>query len=252
MTLTTNSSSSNLAANTTHQSNLFDIFKSMDFNSKNKQYQLFELAEDVLALSIACKRLRSEGYNAYLRLTDRTLLEKVTDSDRALSTEIKNYYSKKLMLVSLMDESRMTPFRKDLASFILNESKVVKEEHLGMIYYLPNLYEYDINLDKVRSCVQSNSDWRVGHIKIFDENKFFSPIAKFEKTRRKYHTIQYWFKDSDNTAFMLEFEVGNPLLHMFDYMFDNVSKLEIRGDFFSKKFDNFAFLTTDKWKLVPA
>ena len=73
-----------------------------------KKYEILEIDEDLLALSTAWKRLRdthnSGGtYTPISTLLDKELFNHVTIDDRQKANEIRDYYSKKIMMWKLKD-----------------------------------------------------------------------------------------------------------------------------------------------------
>ena len=121
-----------------------------------KKYEVFETTEDVLALSVTWHRLRPQlSHNINIisnpssrptKLTDTILFREMIQEDRDKADVIRDYYSKKLMVITLRDQ-RISKFRKDLSTFIHGDSKVVKEELMPIIYRLPEFYEYDTEFD---------------------------------------------------------------------------------------------------------
>lgn len=219
-----------------------------------KKYEGYELPEDVLALSVAWKRLKDNNFRPnFSSVLDRQLFEFCNEHDRMMASSIRDYYSKKIMMLSLKNDRPLTKFRKDLSKFIQTNGKLIEKKDLGMVYYLPYFYQYDCELDYVKSVIDTHPEWMNIPRKIEkDITKHLTPIKKIIKNQKRVKTAQYWFKDDDNVAVMFQFDVSNPLLHMWDYSFDNVSKLEIFGTFSSFNIDNMSYYSSNKWKLVRA
>lgn len=215
-----------------------------------KQYQVYESPEDILALSVRWKKLRDEGKSPAGNLLHKSLFPYVTNEDRLEADQIRDYYSKKLMLLMLKDSKDVTKFRKDLSSFIHNGKMIVQENHLGIAYYLPAFYRYDSQLDKIKEQVNVNQEWSKERVKEFDVTKKLTPLSKILKENKKIKIFEYWFKDKDENAVMITLDPDNPLLHMFDYLFYKFDFVEIFGTFFSSKIDNLNHYKIANMKIV--
>ena len=118
-----------------------------------KKYQVLEIEEDLLALSCAWQRIReirktdtSGPYNAISKLTDPTLFNSVTEVDYTKAAQVRDYYSKKIMLWKLKGES-LSRFREDMNAFIHTDGKIFKEDMMPLAYRLPEFYDYDSDFD---------------------------------------------------------------------------------------------------------
>jgi hypothetical protein len=113
-----------------------------------KRYEVFELKEDVLVLSATWKRLRNEKkfQGSISKLVDHTLFSEIQPEDREQANSIRDYYSKKVMMLKLKGK-RLTNFREDLNSFIHSDGTMVKEGMFPLVYRLPEFYEYDRTID---------------------------------------------------------------------------------------------------------
>ena len=221
-----------------------------------KKYEVFESPEDILALSVAWKRLRdnkeSSGIHSVL---NKTLFEKITSEDKSQAINIRDYYSKKIMMIKLKNERRMTPFREDLIKVINNDGRMVKENLLGMIYYLPEFYKYDCDIDYVKSCVSINQNFK----KLDEERKpvtlnlacHLSPVKHIIKKRKRSTSSQYWLRDDKlNAGILLSLTPDNPLEHIWSNLFNTEKVLQIQGRYTRMKMDDFEYFSVDKWTLV--
>jgi hypothetical protein len=220
-----------------------------------KRYEVFESPEDVLALSVAWKRLRDNDKHIVGKLLDSELFNHIKQEDRNKANEIRDYYSKKVMMWKLKGDGKLTPYRDDMNNFVHGNGLVVKENMFGLIYYLPIFYEYDLNLDNVRSQVKQNQNFK----KLDKENKpraliiteDLIPISKIEKKNKRGMSTQYWFKDTSMDAgVMLSVAKGNNLEHLWEYMFDNEKVLKIKGRYIRRYIDDFEYYSVDNWELA--
>ncbi len=82
---------------------LNNLFKNITRSDYVKRYEVIETSEDVLALSVAWKRLRdtkdkSSHHIGITSLLDDNLFRRVEEPDRVRANEIRDYFSKKIML----------------------------------------------------------------------------------------------------------------------------------------------------------
>jgi hypothetical protein len=137
---------------------LQNLFKNINRSDYVKRYEVIEATEDILALSVAWKRLRDttdesiQNGSLHIKVTtllDDHLFRKIEESDRIRANEIRDYFSKKIMLWTLKSV-KLSAYRQDLNKFIHGDGKKVTEELLPLIYRLPEFYEYDIQFDQFK------------------------------------------------------------------------------------------------------
>jgi hypothetical protein len=215
---------------------------------------VFETSEDILALSVTWHRLRpliSHGISNIMnpsdrptKLTDSILFKEIIQEDRDKANVIRDYYSKKLMMINLRGQ-RISNYRKDLSTFIHGDCKIVKEEMMPLIYRLPEFHEYDIGTDEMfRGLDTRFEDSRIASETI----KTLSPVTKFVVKRKSGKYNEYWLRDEQNRPCRIEIDSSNQLLHLWEYFFkknsvslDCISKFEER--------DNIAFYKIIKWTI---
>lgn len=229
----------------------WDQFSNTDYA---KKYEVFETTEDILALSVTWQRLRpliSHGINIIInpsdrptKLTDAILFKEMIQEDRIKANIIRDYYSKKLMMINLRGQ-RISKYRKDLNTFIHGDSKIVKEEMMPLIYRLPEFYDYDIKFDEmVRGLDTRFEEDRIALPTI----KTVSPVDKFVVKRKSGKYNEYWLRDEHDRLCRIEIEHSNQLMHLWEYFFE---KKSITLDCISKfeERDNIAFYKIVKWKI---
>ena len=217
-----------------------------------KKYEVLESPEDVLALSVTWKRLNKTNPSAVAsvsNLLSKELFMHITDEDRELGQEIRDYYSKKIMLWKLKN-ARFSKFRDDLNAYIHSPTPLlVKNDLLGMIYYLPYFHEYDTGVDEVRVTVRTRSE----KILQMGSNlpRTLQPLSKIVSKRKSATTNHYWFKDVETEcAVQLVFEVSNPLEHIWAKLFSKNEVMKITGLYHKKSRDDFEYFTIKNWKLA--
>ena len=215
-----------------------------------KKYEVYESPEDVLVLAATWKRMRDEGrYGIVSKLMDAKLFEQISPADRALATEIRDYYSKKIMMWNLKGNN-ITNYRKDLSKLIHSEGLILREDQMGIAYHLPAFYQYDQEFEEVR--LSTNGNNLKGSM--INTTLELQPIRRMFRKTKNHLGHEYWFRNKkDNTPYMLGLNVKNPLQHVWDTMFDNTEVLPIYGSFITKKKDDFEyFMIADKWELKMA
>ena len=248
LSITSQSPSSSITLDDSYLSNLFKNINRSDYV---KRYEVIETTEDVLALSVAWKRLRdnrndNSSYLGINSLLDDNLFRKVEESDRIRANEIRDYFSKKIMIWSLKG-FKLSKYRQDLSTFIHGNDKKVTEELLPIVFRLPEFYEYDIEFDKFKQEVTLE-------IPNFNEliNKKITtlkPIKSFYKSNKRVKHFEYWFKDTNGNAHMISIEPKNPLKHIWDKLFLN-DMLRIEGSHYPKKYDDLQYYQLLNWKLA--
>lgn len=227
-------------------------------NPNVKKYEVFETSEDILALSVTWHRLRpliSHGISNILnpsnrptKLIDSILFKELIQEDRDKADIIRDYYSKKIMMLTLKGQP-LSSYRKDLNTFIHGDCKVVKEEMMPLVYRLPEFYEYDVGLEEMFR----ELDTRFEGSKIaLPTIKTLNPVKKFTVKRKHRKFVEYWLKDDENKPYKIEIDTNNELMHLWDYFYDKGKFHDITLDTVLKfdNRDNISHYKMIKWKLA--
>ena len=194
----------------------------LDWNEQShvKQCQMFEIDVDLLALSVAWHRLRTGNtiHFGFSSLLSKELYESVTTEDKYRANQIRDYYSKKLMMLILRD-IKLSPFREDLKEFIHGTGMQFSEKMQPLVYRLPEFYDYDVAVDKMFS--RYNVVVK-GYDESIKENKVLTHVDSFRVERKKFKYKEFWFRDHSNSLVALRYDANNPLLPFFEHC--------IRGD----------------------
>ena len=219
------------------------------------KYEVIDSQEDILTLSTTAYRLRSEGNNTYMRLLDDTIFDNITPEDRDYASKMRDYYSKKIMMWKLKSNKPLSDYRNSLNSLVHNDSKIFKESQLGVAYYLPLFYEYDIKLDSVKVELTTNQNFNK-----LDSNNTpvtknlnsvrLTPIKKLSRKTRRTNSYEYWFKDDDlNAGVVIKLDKNNPLEHLWDHIFSTEKVLKIKGSYSRRTLDDFEYFVVTKWEM---
>ena len=224
----------------------FDDF-GVSVGSHVKKYEILEIEEDLLALSVAWKRLRDAAkkggsYVPVSKLLDKELFSHVTDNDREQANNIRNYYSKKIMMWKLKD-LKLSNFREDMNSFIHTNGKMFKDSMLPMVYRLPEFHEYDVEFDNL--VLEHNkiiTNRKVIQTKTLELKKNFIVGKKY--TKRK----EYWFSDEDNNLVTFSLSHDNPLISLLDLQCKN--PITLSGNYTIRHRDNNEYIVVEKYSFL--
>jgi len=211
-----------------------------------KKYEVFETTEDILALSVTWQRLRLSPNIRPTKLTDSILFKEIIQEDRDKAERIRDYYSKKLMVITLR-EQRISKFRKDLSTFVHGDSKIVKEEMMPLIYRLPEFYDYDIVFDEMVRELNTRFEFPE-NTTAWSGTKFLKPIKKFVVKLRTNRFSEYWLKDDDNKACKIEIPIDNKLNHLWEHFFEQES-VPIQGYFKHMERDGINYFHLKNWEI---
>ena len=227
---------------------LNNLFKNINRSDYVKRYEVIEATEDILALSVAWKRLRDTKNESIqvgiTTLLDDNLFRKIEEPDRIRANEIRDYFSKKIMLWTLKSV-KLSAYRQDLNKFIHGDSKKVTEELLPLIYRLPEFYEYDIQFDQFKREVNLEIT-NFSNIDSVKKITTLTPVTSFYKTNKRVKHFEYWLKDSNDNAHLITIEPKNPLKHIWDKIFTN-GQLRIEATCYPKKYDELQYYQLLNW-----
>lgn len=207
---------------------------------------------DMLAISVAWKRLRdgNEVYHTVSSLLDESLFDAVTPEDLTLAESIRIYYQQKLIKLRLLGNRELSKFRADLSIYINGPGTTFIESDLPMIYRLPEFYEYDISLDRIKQGVKVhmpiNPNFGATNIAI---TKTLIPVQYLTRSVKKVKIHEYWLKDEQDFLHLISIDHNNSLQHIWDKEFSK-EILSIQAFFPLANQDDFQYFKLLKWKLL--
>ena len=217
------------------------------FNEDVKKYEVYEISQDLLALSVCWARYRKIRHESgpqptITKLLDSELFRLITDDDIVQANVIRDYYSKKIMVLKLKNVG-FTSFREDLNSFIHGNGKTFKESMLPLAYRLPEFYEYDVEFEQM-SFEYNKEVKRVDeqHVTTTKQLKFIKKLSVNTKHNKR---KEYWFSDSYNNLVNVNIETSNPLLSLLDMIVDK-NDIRIEGNFRKCSRDGLEYLKVDR------
>lgn len=178
-------------------------------------------SDDPVALSCASYRLWRTTGERFARL------ERLTPEpeDRAMAEALKLYYREKtqdtlFLTLKAVKGQAVSDFRRKLHLISMDRLMITQAE-LGLVYRLPYFYHEDLAIDRVVASTISTVP-RPEHQpgSAVRETWCLQPLQRIFKSRKHSETWQFWFTDSDKEAYMLSLHRDNPLLQMFDTLFD--------------------------------
>ena len=222
------------------------------FNDDVQKYEVYEISKDLLALSVCWSRYRKTR-NDYgpqptiTKLLDSELFCLVTEDDITHANIIRDYYSKKIMVLKLKNVG-FSSFREDLNTFVHSDGKMFKENMLPLAYRLPEFYEYDTEFEKMsfeyNKEVKRNDD---PHVVTVKHLKFIKKLSVNNK-RNKHQ--EYWFSDNYNNLVNMNIENSNPLLSLLDMTVDK-NDIRVKSGFRKSSRDGSEFLkVTNKFSFI--
>lgn len=215
-----------------------------------RKYEIFESVEDLLALSCAWHRLRTTARDpiphigfTITKLLDKNLFNAVNEEDRLFASSIRDYYSKKIMMLKLKNE-RMSQYREDLNTFIHSDGKKFVEKMFGLAYRLPQFYLYDTKLDEIFRGRNRKTNKKIPNIDI----KTLTYVGSTMVDRKSLKRNEYWFVDEEDTLVTVYLAHNNPLLGVWEKLIRNPITLE--GSYYNKSRDDHEYYQVEKYKLV--
>ena len=207
--------------------------------------------EDLLAVSAYLYRRYKN--NPELRFTN--LLENagecvVEGQDRQRAEEIADYFSKQIVLARLKDT--VSVFQNSVASFLSGDRKTIKTADVGLIYRLPEYYEYAVSILEYHT--GHFADHEYYEVPLQYSTRLLMPHMSIEHNTRQLKSIQYWFKDREtgNPA-MITVTAKNQLQHVWDKIFNagRTDGINISGMFDTRKhYGGFSYMTCyNRWEL---
>lgn len=210
---------------------------------------------DPLALSCCrYRKMKDKESKASLYTVDQ--YSHITADDYEQANSIRSYYRGRLTEIVLKG-SQLSKFRQDLAQFV-SEQLVDYRSFEGMIYRLPEFYDYDQQLDRVIERFQPttgplpelNPRRPSGERNTSYWDFALKPAFRFNRSasrRTMNKSVHYWMYDlrgEHMVRFVLS--IDNPVSVLWDDMWDRAVKHEeeicVRGIARPMKFDAVRFI----------
>ena len=221
------------------------------FNDDVQKYEVYEISKDLLALSVCWARYRKSRditgpQPTITKLLDSELFRLVTEDDIAHANIIRDYYSKKIMVLKLKNVG-FTAFREDLNTFIHNDGKMFKENMLPLAYRLPEFYKYDVEFEKMS--FEYNKEVKRQESLHVSERKHLTFVKSLSVNTRRLKKIEYWFSDSHNNLVQMNVETSNPLHSLLEKVITS-GGIDLQGKYGTRNRDGNEFIKVEKFKFI--
>ena len=232
-----------------YQHNIFGAQSDINlFNNDVKKYEIYEISQDLLALSTTWQRIRESRTSSHdlsnvfpEKILDSVLFKNLTSDDVAKANEIRDYYSKKIMLWKLKGQE-LTKFRKDMNEFIHSDGKKFREEMKPLVYCLPDFYDQDVAFD----ALAMNHNTKV--VQPQSNTKKLKLVQTFTKKVRGTKRKEYWFIDRNDNLVTTQFQADNPLISLMDLVTKN--EIEVSGSFRIESRDDKEFISAQRFTFI--
>lgn len=207
--------------------------------------------EDIIVISCAVNRLNKQLKIKQHSLNSAAATESITPADEIHAGLIKDYYSKKIVYWQLQGKT-LSSFRTALAQLLTSNFKEIDPTLVGIAYSLPDFYEYDTTLDKMKEELFAKDVKLVAEHQIVKELK---PVLKMSKKRSGIRTIEYWFSTvEEKSASKIIIQHNNPLIKLWNDCFDDVSNkdqtMKILGNYSISKTGDITHYDINNWAII--
>lgn len=166
--------------------------------------------DDPLALSCASWRIFKDKPER--RWTNLDVV-KATSEDRAMAQSIRAYYNQRYTMQVLKGRP-LTEYQQKTAQF-LSGLYHLKTDELGLLYKLPYFYIEDCGIDSV---VESTQSYECPLNRTHDKYTL-TPVKEIFRTRKSGELVQFWYKNQDQHAALIQCKGTDPLLPMLRGLF---------------------------------
>lgn len=220
------------------------------FVNRNAVTGEIDITEDILALSCAWYRCRKDKTlpQHIENMLDSKLFSAVTDEDRSMASDIREHFSKKLMVLTLK-EHQLTSFRKALSAFIYDDGKKIAsdEKVFPLVYRLPEFYTFDKEFESrvKEKVIVSIPDFTRG----LQTNKTvtLTPLHSLHKKTKFTDCCEYWLKDTNDHAYLIQVDINNGLRPMWHKQFNNAVSITVSGLASSRTRDEMTYYFLNNW-----
>ena len=221
------------------------------YNINVKKYEVYEISQDLLALSVCWARYRKVKDDNKVRptitkLLDSDLFRLVSEDDIAQANAIRDYYSKKIMVWKLKN-IKFTSYREDLNTFVHSDGKTFKENMLPLAYRLPEFYEYDVEFEKM--AFDYNKEIKRQGPAHESERKHLTFIKSLSVNTRHLKKVEYWFSDSHSNLVQMSIEISNPLNSLLEKVLTS-GGIDLVGRYATRNRDGNEFIKVEKFKFI--
>lgn len=196
------------------------IFETLGGKDVNKKSTVYDLDIDPLAAII---ELKAEGRFPEIEAIKRHIPSKETNE---YAQTIREYFLDKIVTQKLSSTYRESDFKRDMVKALkLSGKQVLEDDHIRLLYRLPDFYQEDIFKDALVEKNKSFVDYKA-NTKV--ENVDLTYIGSIDYFRRGHRAKEFYFKNCDGFVFVINSVLSANLLPL-TAIFDQVKLLTVSG-----------------------
>jgi hypothetical protein len=208
------------ATNPSSWASFNSIFETLGGKDPNKKSTVYDLDIDPLAAII---ELRAEGRFPEIESIKRQIPSKETNE---YAQTIREYFLDKIVTQKLSSTYRESDFKRDMVKALkLSGKQVLEDDHIRLLYRLPDFYQEDIFKDALVEKNKSFVDYKA-NTKV--ENVDLTYIGSIDYFRRGHRAKEFYFKNHDGFVFVINSVQSANLLPL-TAIFDQVKLLTVSG-----------------------
>ena len=199
-----------------------DLFKTA---TETKNSVVYDLDIDPLAAII---EIKAEGRFPDIELIKRHIPTKETN---LYAQSIREYFLDKIVTQKLSSTYRDTDFKRDMVKALkLSGKQVLEDQHIRLLYRMPDFYEEDIFLDAI---VEKNRSYPTNNRETL-KNVSLTYIGSLDFYRRGYRAKNFYFKNSEGFVFLISSASSTNLLPI-TTIFNQIKTMVVSGTANSSK-----------------
>lgn len=141
---------------------------------------------------------------------------------------IRNYFLDKVITQKLSGQYRDSDFKRDMVKALkLSGKQVLEDDHIRLLYRLPDFYQEDIFKDALVETSKSFPDYK-GKTSV--ENAELTYVGSIDHYRKGHRAKEFYFRNSDNYVFVIS-SVQSAILLPLTVIFDQIKSLTVTGNF---------------------
>ncbi len=196
------------------------IFESLGGKDPDKKSTVYDLDIDPFAAII---ELKAEGRFPEIELIKRHIPSKETNE---YAQTIREYFLDRIVTQKLSSTYRDSDFKRDMVKALkLSGKQVLEDDHIRLLYRLPDFYQEDIFKDALVEKNKSFLDYK-GKTKI--DNVELTYIGSIDYYRRGHRAKEFYFKNCDGFVFVLNSVQSANLLPL-TTIFNQIKSLTVTG-----------------------
>lgn len=207
--------------------------------------QRFNSEIDIIVVSCARYRLNDKNYYS---LTDTNLLKEITLEDYEKAKAIRKHYGE-LLICEQLKGNNLSEFRKELALILATDGSTYKKNWTGILYKLPYFYDYDCQIKELKETVFIGSQ---NHSPSSEKTfAILKPVKRLFRNVKHNNKYSYFFEIEDTgVAAKIHISKDNPMIDMWEQLFEQKKPMHITGDFIWGKDQNLYSYLIKNFKIL--